>query len=341
LTPHLPEIERPMENSEYWLGFDLGASKMMAVVFDSSFKVRGRRRKKTKGLEGRESVTARLVEVIRGALDEAEIDVSQLDGIGIGVPGPVDEERGIVREAANLGWKEVPLADLLENEFGRPVVVLNDVDAGVYGEYRFGAARGARTALGVFPGTGIGGGCVYDGEIIHGRSVSCMEIGHVQVRENGRLCGCGRRGCLETEASRLAISAEVAQAAYRGETPHLAASAGTELAKMRSGTLAKAIAAGDTVVEDIVRHAAQMLGIAVANVVLLMAPDVVVLGGGLVEEMTNLFVDTVTEVANQRVMASFVGSFRVVVAELGDDAGALGAAAWVQKTASRYAKSSL
>jgi glucokinase len=320
------------DESKYWLGFDLGASKMFAVVHDANFQSCGHRRKKTKGHEGKDSVTTRIVGVIRDALDDAKIDASQLGGIGIGVPGPIDEDRGIVLEAVNLGWKNVSLAKMLEAEFSRPVVVLNDVDAGIYGEYRFGAARDARTALGVFPGTGIGGGCVYDGGIIHGKGVSCMEIGHVQVRENGVLCGCGRRGCLETEASRLAISAEVAMAAYRGEAPNLLEIAGTDLSKIRSGALAKAIKAGDTAVELIVRRAARLLGVAVANVVNLIAPDVVVLGGGLVEEMPDLFVESVTEAANARIMSSFDGTFRVVVAELGDNAAVMGAAAWAERS---------
>jgi glucokinase len=239
-----------------------------------------------------------------------------------------------VLEAVNLGWKDLPLADEMQSELGAPVAVLNDVDAGIYGEYRFGAAKSARTALGVFPGTGIGGGCVYNGEIIHGKGISCMEIGHMQVRENGRLCGCGRRGCLETVASRLAISADVAMAAYRGEAPNLVADAGTDLGRIRSAALSRAIEAGDKVVEEILRHAAQMLGVGVANVVLLLAPDVVVLGGGLVEEMPDLFVQTVQQTAAKRVMSSFKKSFRVVVAKLGDDAAVMGAAAWVQRTVS-------
>jgi len=140
---------------------------------------------------------------------------------------------------------------------------------------------------------------------------------------------------LETEASRLAISAEVAMAAYRGEVPSLVAEAGTDLARIRSGALSKAISAGDKVVEDIVRRAAQALGIGVANAILLLAPDVVVLGGGLVEEMPELFVETVRETANERVMKSFAGSFEVVVAKLGDEAAVMGAAAWAQKVASR------
>jgi glucokinase len=316
---------------DHWLGFDLGGSKMLGVVYDKDFTPIGRHRKKTKGVEGQATVLSRIVTTIKNAVDDAELDMSQIGGIGIGVPGPVDEDEGVVLEAVNLAWKNVPLAEQLQKELAVPIVVLNDVDSGIYGEYRFGAAKSARTALGVFPGTGIGGGCVYDGEIVHGRGISCMEIGHIQVRENGRLCGCGKRGCLEAEASRLAVSAEVAMAAYRGEAPHLLADSGTDVAKMRSAALARAIEAGDTVVADILRSAAALIGVAVANTVMLVGPDVVVLGGGLVEEMPELFVGEVTKSAEARVMSSFVGTFQVVVAELGDDASVLGAAAWAEK----------
>ena len=117
---------------------------------------------------------------------------------------------GKVLEAVNLGWQGIPLREALEREFGCPVFVANDVDVGVYGEYRFGAAKSARCAVGVFPGTGIGGGCVYEGKIFRAKFCSAMEIGHIQVNPHGKLCGCGRYGCRETEASRLAIAAEVA-----------------------------------------------------------------------------------------------------------------------------------
>jgi len=187
--------------------------------------------------------------------------------------------------------------------------------------------------LGVFPGTGIGGGCVYEGQIIHGSGSSCMEIGHVEVTPNGNFCGCGRRGCLETEASRLAISAEVAKAAYRGEAPALMELAGTDLREIRSGVLAKSIAAGDKVVEEILRKAALQIGVAVANVVHLICPDTVVLGGGLVEAMPDLFVKNVTRAARARVMPAYVDAFHVVAAELGDYATVLGAAAWVRHLA--------
>jgi glucokinase len=320
---------------EYWLGFDLGGTKMFAALFDNGFRPLARKRKKTKGQNGTKAVLERVYETVRETLEEARVDISRLGGIGLGFPGPVDEDKGIVLEAANLGWKKVKLAELLEAEFGCPAIVVNDVDAGIYGEYRFGAARAARTAVGIFPGTGIGGGCVYNGEILHGRGKSCMEIGHVQVVYGGRLCGCGLRGCLETEASRLAISADAAMAAYRGEAPHLLAEAGTDLSNIRSSVLAKAIEAGDSVIETIVRRASTRIGVALGTVVHLLAPDIVVLGGGMVEAMTELIVGTVTESANKHVMPSFKDSFKVVPAKLGDDAVVMGAASWAKRQSSR------
>lgn len=325
------------EKESVWVGFDLGGTKMLATVFDGQFNSLGRRRRRTKGHEGVENGLKRIFDTIRQALDEAGVEASDVAGIGVGVPAPVDLEEGVILEAANLGWENVALREALTEEFGCPAAVLNDVDAGVFGENRFGAARKARSVIGIFPGTGIGGGCVYEDRILHGHGISCLEIGHVQVQADGRLCGCGRYGCLETVASRLAIAAEAAMAAYRGEAPHLMEQTGTRLIDIRSGALAEAIEAGDKAVERIVRRAAEQIGIAVANVVHLMAPDVIVLGGGLVEAMPDLYVKTVSKTAEQRVMDAYRGTFNVVAAELGDNASVLGAAAWVRKVAEEAA----
>lgn len=314
-----------------WVGFDLGGTKMMAAVLDREMKTCGKERKKTKGHEGVEMVLERIVKTIRDALAEAKVDASRLAGIGVGCPGPLDLDAGIVVDAPNLGWKNVALRDYLQQKFGCPAVIANDVDAGVFGEYRFGAGRGARCVLGVFPGTGIGGGCVYEGKILRGRNRSCMEIGHVQVVPYGAMCACGQRGCLETVASRMAIAAEAAKAAFRGDAPVLMEAAGADLAIIRSGALAASIKGGDKVIERIVREAAGRIGVAVASVVHLLAPDVVVLGGGLVEAMPELFVGGVGKSANKHVMPSFVDTFRVLQCELGDDATMLGAAAWARE----------
>jgi glucokinase len=313
-----------------WVGFDLGGTKMLAAAFSPEFRVLGRRRRKTKGAEGAKAGLERIMETIHDALAEGKLSQEKLAGVGVGCPGNVDLEKGVVIDSANLGWKNVPIRDALEKEFKCPAVVLNDVDAGVYGEYRFGAGKGARCLVGVFPGTGIGGGCVYEGKVLRGKNVSCFEIGHVQINPNGLPCGCGRIGCLETEASRLAISAAAAAAAFRGEAPHLLAAAGTDLANVRSGVLAQAIQAGDSVIEQIVQRAARLIGWAVGDVVNLLAPDVIVLGGGLVEAMPDLFVEEVEQAARQRAAPPFSKTFKVVAAKLGDDAVVRGAAAWAQ-----------
>ena len=154
-----------------------------------------------------------------------------------------------------------------------------------------------------------------------------MEIGHLLVQPNGRLCGCGRRGCLETVASRLAIASECAAAVFRGEAPKLEKIAGTDIRQMRSGALAEAVQAGDRVVEEIIVNAARWLGLGVANAVNLLAPDVVVLGGGLVEAMKGIFVDEAQKAVRKHAMASLADGVEITAAKLGDDAGAMGAAA--------------
>lgn len=317
---------------KHWVGFDLGGTKMMSAIFGADFRILGRKRRKTKGAEGAKAGMERIIETIRDAIEEAQIQSDEIAGIGIGCPGNIDLDRGMILDTANLSWKNVHVKEILEETFGAPTVILNDVDAGVYGEYRFGAGKNSRCLVGIFPGTGIGGGCVYEGEIIRGKTMSCFEIGHMQVTPEGLPCGCGRSGCLETEASRLAIATAAAAAAFRGEAPHLLKAAGTDVAAMRSNVLAEAIKDGDRSVEQIVIRAARLIGTVVGDVVNLLAPDTVVLGGGLVEAMPDLFVTHVEQAARNRAAPSFARSFKVVAARLQDEAVVRGAAAWAEKT---------
>jgi glucokinase len=315
---------------KFWVGFDLGGTKMQAAIYDDDFRILATRRRKTRAQDGAKTGVERMIQTVSEAAEEAGLRVGQLTGIGVGCPGPLDLDKGILFDTPNLGWKNVRLVEQLENALSCPAVILNDVDAGVYGEFSFGAAKGARCALGIFPGTGIGGGCVYEGEIIRGKTSSCLEIGHIQVVPEGPLCGCGRRGCLEAVASRLAIASASAAAAYRGEAPCLFEKAGTDISKIRSGVLAASVKGGDTAVEQILREAARHIGVAAATAVNLLAPDVVVLGGGLVEAMPELFCGEVRRAADGRVMDSFRGTFQVVEARLGDHATGMGAAAWAR-----------
>jgi glucokinase len=316
-----------MAEKTYLVGFDLGGTKMLAGVFTSQFKLVATSKKKTKAQGGAEEGVRRMEEAIREALEEAKVPPESVAAIGVGSPGPLDLNEGIVLESPNLGWRNVPLRKLLEKSFGCPAVIANDVDTGTYGEYRFGAARKSRCVVGVFPGTGIGGACVYEGRILRGKTTSCMEIGHMKVRADGELCGCGGHGCLETVASRLMVSAQVAAAAYRGSAPTVLAEAGTDLGAIRSSLLARSIEAGDKAVKDIVRRSARWIGFALANAVNLLGPDLVLLGGGLVEAMPELYLKEIREAVLENTMEALAKDLQFAVAELGDNATVMGAAA--------------
>ena len=314
-----------------WIGFDLGGTKMLTIAYDSQWNVLGRRRRKTRGREGSDSGIARIGTTIERLLDENELDRKRIRGIGIGCPGPIDLRKGRILTTPNLGWDDVDIGDYLKRKFDSRVVVLNDVDAGLYGEYRFGAARESRCAVGIFPGTGVGGACVYEGTILQGDGISCMEIGHTRISSSTRSSGYELTGTLEAEASRLSIAAEAAKAAHRGDAPALAKDAGTDLANIRSGALADSIKDGDKVVRRLVEDAAHSIGIGVVNVIHLLCPDKIVLGGGLVEAMEDLIVGTVAKTARESVMSVYRNRFKVVAAQLGDDAGVKGAAAWAKR----------
>lgn len=315
------------KKTDCWVGFDLGGTKMQATLFDSAFKPLATRRKKTKDFRGARNGLVGIIKTIEDVIAEAGIPRKRLRGIGLGCPGVLNLDRGVLIHSPNLGWRNLPLVAKLQKHFGCPVVLGNDVDVGTYGEYRFGAARGARCVLGVFVGTGVGGACIYEGKIFRARTGSCMEIGHMHLQPKGDLCGCGRHGCLETVTSRLAISAEVAEAAVRGNAPHVWELAGADLTNIRSRTLRTAIDRGDQAVLDIVTHAAKYLGVAVASLVNILGPDVVVLGGGLVEAFPDLYREQIRKAIREQSMKALAAGVRVVTAKLGDDAGVLGAAA--------------
>ncbi|MEL6110411.1 MAG: ROK family protein [Planctomycetota bacterium] len=271
---------------------------------------------------------------------ENELQGRKINGIGIGCPGPIDLHRGRILMTPNLGWDDVAVGDFLTERFRCTTIVMNDVDAGLYGEYQFGAARKARCAVGVFPGTGIGGACVYEGRILQGNGVSCMEIGHTRISSGSRSSG-GLPGTLEAEASRLSIAAEAAKAAFRGDAPVLAESTGTDLSDIRSGALAESVEGGDAAVRRLIEAAAESVGVGVANLIHILCPDIVVLGGGLVEAMEELIVGTVEKTARASVMEAYRERFKVVAAELGDDAGVKGAAAWARRAIEQAAETSV
>jgi glucokinase len=312
-----------LAKGDHIVGLDIGGTKMMGLVLDHEFRAVGRSKKKSKNAKREEPAEERIARVIREAMKDAE--VTTIRGIGVGSPGPLDPTTGVIIDTPNLGWKDFPLAAKLTEIFDVPTAVDNDVNMGTYGEWHFGEVRDCADVVGIFPGTGIGGGIIINQRLLHGFSGAAGEVGHMTVEVNGPYCGCGKRGCLEAVASRVAIASQIAAAAAREDAPYILAQCGTDLGKMRSGVIADAIAQGEKVVEGIVRNAAYYVGIAVGNLINILSPQAVVLGGGLVEAMEALYMEEVRRAVNAHAMPFLRKDVRIVAARLGDDAVALGA----------------
>ncbi len=310
------------------LGVDIGATKMMAVVYDRDYNKLGVSRKRSRDKKINDSED-RILTVIQEALRDAGNPV--IAGIGVGAPGPLDPHTGVIIDTPNLGWKHYPLADVLAHSFGIPVTVDNDVNVGTYGEWCATDLRHCRHVVGVFPGTGIGGGILIDGKILHGFSGAAGEVGHMTVLPGGPYCGCGKQGCLEAVASRIAIAREVAALAAREDAPFILEKCGTDLNEIRSGILARAIEAGETKVEGVVRQAAYYIGMALGNLINVLSPEAVVLGGGLVEAMEALFLEEVNRGVKDHAMPFLRKNVQIRAARLGDEAVTRGAAHLIEQ----------
>jgi len=327
-----------MKKGPYWIGFDLGGTKMMASLITNDFEILNSERRTTKGNEGFDKGLEKIVDTIHEVLKAEKVDVKELGGIGMACPGVVNLHTGVLRNAPNLGWTEAPIGAALEATFGVPVVILNDVDAGAYGEYAHGAGKDAGTLLAVFPGTGIGAGCVINGTLLTGRNASCMEIGNTRILSAGLNVPCGEPPILESLVSRLGIASAAAGEAFRGNAPNLLKAAGTDIQNIRSGTLAKAIEAGDKSIEQIIQNAAYYLGVSIAGAVDLLGPDVLVLGGGLVEKLSGYFTKSVRDCIDRYSNPALAKEVVVKEAKLGDDAVVIGAAAYGMKKAHGHPK---
>jgi glucokinase len=343
------------------VGVDLGGTNMQIGVVDIDGQIVGRARLKTKADEGQNAVIRRLVEGIRSACEEAKVDPSKLAGVGIGAPGAIDGSTGTVLEAVNLRWNDVPLARLVRDRLkpGGKVVLANDVDAAIYGEWRVGAARGATDVLGVWIGTGIGGGLILNGKLYSGGFHTAGEIGHTQLVLGAPL---GRR-TLEQNCSRTAIVERLVMLIRanhktrlldfvelkpeKGKAKHVDASAAQmgagdgesggstgggggelddRLKRVGSKTIAQAFLAGDRLTIQVVEEAAHLISISIANMVTVLSLPTVVLGGGLTEAIGEPWVKLVRRNVRELTFPERAKAVDVLSSKLDDDAGLLGAA---------------
>ena len=319
-------------NTKPVLGFDLGGTKMLCGLVENGRTVTARNKKKTKEVDKPEDLVDRMISCIESCLEEAGIAAKDVFALGVAAPGPINLKTGTLLNPPNLGVKEFPLAKMLSKRLGIPVVLENDVNAGLYGEFFAGAAQGYQHVVGLFPGTGLGGAMILNGKLYHGVSGAAGEIGHMTVQPGGRLCGCGNRGCLEALASRGAMAREAAVLVGAGLSPTISREAGSDVSKMKSGVFADAIDAGEEAVIELVNNAAWWLGIGMANCVNIFNPEAIVIGGGLVEKLGKSYLKVAEDSMREHAMPTLVKKVKVIAAALADDAAVIGSAVVAAKT---------
>ena len=265
-----------------------------------------------------------LAETLREALEEAGVEPMGLEGVGVGAPGSIDTASGTVLQVPNIdGWDApYPLGPALADELGRPVVIGNDVNVAVDAERRFGAGRGFSSFLGVFWGTGVGGGIVVDGRHLIGRG-SAGEIGHVCSKPGGRRCNCGLEGCVEAYAGRGALEDRARELAKERKTILFELMEKRGRDRLTSGVWVRALQAGDKVAEELIERAVQALGVGIGSAVTLLDVEAVIIGGGLGERLGPDWLARIESAANEHIFFDEKPVYRL--AELGDLGGAIGA----------------
>jgi glucokinase len=317
--------------ADYLVGVDLGGTKILAGVFTNSLKCVGRSKMSTKAERGPAAVIDRIAHCVQDAVDECDLDIKQVKGVGIGAPGSVDPDNGRVIFAGNLGWKDISLKKELEKQLQLPVFLQNDCNVCALGVHEVELEGRPRTLVGIFLGTGIGGGIILDGKLFLGYNRTAGEVGHMVLEVNGPKCTCGNRGCWEALASRSALFRQVQEAVKDGQKTVLTEMLGNDLKDLRSGDLRKAIRQGDKFVEHIVEEAAKYTGIAVANLINVINPEVIVIGGGLMDALENEMMPTVIESAREHAFPGSDKGIKILPSKLGDDAGITGGAVLARK----------
>jgi glucokinase len=305
------------------LGIDIGGTKLLCALFDDRFQVVAHVKGATDAVAGEASFVKKLRRHLDALSAKADQEGLEVVAVGLGSAGVVDRTAGIVRECLSIPFLEqYPLRDRVAALTNAHVAIANDVAAGLYGEQQLGAAIGCRHALGFFFGTGIGGAILIDGKLYEGALGRAGDIGHYVLHAMGP----GRQDTLDNAASRTAIAAEAAALAAKQQAPSLLEAVGTDVQNIRGRDLARAIEGGDTAVEEIVRSRLRLAGTAISNLVDFINPEVVVLGGGLVEALPRIVLHEIGEALQAHCVAEVARTTRVVTASLGDYVVAAGAA---------------
>jgi glucokinase len=319
------------KKQRFILGVDLGGTNIVVGALPSDGGECRVRSVPTRADQGADAVVDRIVQLIELVIADAHAEkgVSRENfiGIGIGAPGPLDRERGLVIVSPNLGWQDFPLRDRVSERVGIPATLDNDANCATYGEWWQGAAKGGRHVVGMTIGTGIGGGLILNGKLFHGVSDVAGEIGHMTIDSTGRRCKCGNYGCLEAYASGTAIAVRAREALDRDVSGSvLLELAGRDPDAITAATVYLAAQQGDALATELVQETARFLGAGVANLLNIFNPDTVVIAGGVTQAGELLF-DPLRVEVRRRAFRPAVDACRIVPGMLPGNAGVVGAIA--------------
>lgn len=311
--------------NSYSIGIDLGGTKILTVLADKKTgEVLSFVKVKTKKDKGSDKLIKKIIKSVKEVIIAADKKLSEIENIGMGAAGQTDRQNGIIINAPNIGLQNVPIKEILEKEFSKPVYLGNDVEVATIGEILFGSGKGETDFVCIFVGTGVGSCIVQNGKIRYGATGSAGEIGHIIIEPNGRLCGCGAKGCLEAYASRLAIEKKIRAELNRGVNSDII-NYMKEDKPIKTAMLKKALENNDKTVIDVLDETCFYLSLGIASIINFYNPSKIILGGGLINGIDYFYEKTVRlSIENSLAVPS-----REIVferAQLGDFSGAVGAA---------------
>lgn len=310
---------------KYSIGIDLGGTKILTVLINKTTgEVLSFVKKKTKKEKGADKIIKKIVKSIKEVLELSGKTIESIDEIGIGAAGQIDRTNGLILSCPNIQIENISIKQILYDEFGKNILLANDVEAATVGEICFGCGKNENDFVCIFVGTGIGSCIVQNEKIRHGASGTAGEIGHIIVCANGEKCACGAKGCLEAYASRIAIEKKIMLLLEKGEKSII-----TSYMKpnkpIKSAMLRKAIENNDEMVRKIIDEAAEYLAYGIASVVNFYNPYKIILGGGLINGVEYFYNKTI-ELAKEKTLAIPAKNMKIEQAKLGDFSGAIGAA---------------
>lgn len=324
-----------MSEQNLFIGIDLGGTNIKAALVNTETgQITGATSAPTHAQEGHDAVIARMARLADEVIANAGQTKTEIGGIGLGVPGLLDLEHGLTLFLPNLPgqWRSVPVREELSKASGLPVAIMNDARAATLGEWKFGAGQGVASCALYTLGTGIGGGLIINGQLYLGLGGAAGELGHISVDFNGPRCNCGSRGCIEALASGPALAAAGMRAVVQGATTRITIMCAGDLNRITPELIYQAALAGDGVAREIYEQAGRAIGYGIANVVIALTPRRIIIGGG-VAAAGDLILEPIRRTVRERVRVSDTNAIEIVTAELGNNAGLMGAALWARQQA--------